>query len=57
MTEQQPEPADLGYCLQCGDYGRGKYVGTINSHSDTISDHVGCKKERGSAATPPPPRP
>ncbi|WP_224274120.1 hypothetical protein [Streptomyces sp. LS1784] len=39
-----PPPADLcsGYCVVCGEYGRGTYNAPINSHSDTIRDHVGC---------------
>lgn len=48
MSSQQQaaetEPTTLGYCLQCGGYGRGVYAGTINSHSDAIRDHEKCPK-------------
>lgn len=34
-----------GYCVVCGDYGRGTYNGPLNSHSDTIRNHRGCTGE------------
>lgn len=54
MTSQQqagPEHQTLGYCLRCGEYGRGTYAGTINSNSDTIRDHQGCKESKPGLGT------
>ncbi|MFJ6616697.1 hypothetical protein ACIQOW_03810 [Kitasatospora sp. NPDC091335] len=31
-----------GYCVVCGKWGRGTYAATLNSHSDSIRDHIGC---------------
>lgn len=38
----EAEPTTLGYCLQCGGYGRGVYAGPLNSHSDAIRNHEKC---------------
>ncbi|MFI6117492.1 hypothetical protein [Kitasatospora sp. NPDC051164] len=37
-----------GYCVVCGKWGRGTYKGPLNSHSDTIRDHIGCTGEPAS---------
>lgn len=43
--QQQAQPEAelaLGYCVKCHGYGRGEYVGPINSHSDAIRNHLRC---------------
>lgn len=41
VTSQQDAP-DTGYCVVCGKWGRGRYRGPLNSHSDSIDQHIGC---------------
>lgn len=41
-----PENECRGYCVVCGEWGRGTYNRPLNSHSDTIRNHVGCTGER-----------
>lgn len=41
QAEPEAEPT-MGYCMHCGGYGQGEYLGPINSHSDAIRNHVRC---------------
>ncbi|MFC8715811.1 hypothetical protein [Kitasatospora sp. NPDC057198] len=44
QVEPEPEPElALGYCLRCGSYTRGEYVGQINSYAEAIRNHPGCQ--------------
>ncbi|SOB84225.1 hypothetical protein SAMN06272789_4470 [Streptomyces sp. 1331.2] len=40
-----PQDECRGYCVVCGEWGRGTYNGPLNSHSDTIRGHADCSRE------------
>lgn len=35
-----------GYCVVCGEYGRGRYAYPIEDRAEAITDHVGCAVDR-----------
>lgn len=46
-TISSPEPPESesgsgGYCVDCNEYGFGKYAGMRTAYTDWIDEHVGC---------------
>jgi len=35
-----------GYCVDCGEYGRGRFAHIISEYADAIRQHQGCPAPR-----------